>query len=145
MDFYFCLPLYGQFLTKTSLLMKIFAIIPYHFNAPIMLLRYVICNYIWHMGSQNYELLFMNLDKKYHLIIAHMIKCTLYNFSRNLACLVRVQTFGTFALHLCDFLLYQVTNQAVSLLSYSLTSRRVSIRGVDVNKRTVTTHSCSLL
>ena len=35
---------------------KLFTIIAYHLNAHIMLLRYVICNYIWHTGSQNYEL-----------------------------------------------------------------------------------------
>ena len=38
---------YLQFLT----------IIAYHLNAHIMLLQYVICNYSWHMRSQNYELL----------------------------------------------------------------------------------------
>ena len=37
--------------------LQLFTIIPYHLSAHIMLLRYVICNYIWHMGSQNYDLL----------------------------------------------------------------------------------------
>ena len=37
--------------------LQLFTIIAYHLNAHIMLLRYTICNYIWHMGSQNYELL----------------------------------------------------------------------------------------
>ena len=37
--------------------LQLFTIIAYHLNAHIMLLWYVICNYIWHMGSQNYELL----------------------------------------------------------------------------------------
>ena len=36
--------------------LQLFTIIAYHLNAPIMLLRYVICNYIWPMGSQKYEL-----------------------------------------------------------------------------------------
>ena len=64
MDFNFCLPLYGQFPTTTGLftyrrtiLPAAFYIIAYHLNAHIMLLRYVICNYIWHMGSLYYELL----------------------------------------------------------------------------------------
>ena len=37
--------------------LQLFTIIAYHLNAHIMLLPYVICNYIWHMGSQNFELL----------------------------------------------------------------------------------------
>ena len=37
--------------------LELFTMISYHLNAHIMLLRYVICNYIWHMGGQNYELL----------------------------------------------------------------------------------------
>ena len=37
--------------------LQLFTIVAYHLNAHIMLLRYVICNYIWHMESQNYELL----------------------------------------------------------------------------------------
>ena len=36
--------------------LQLYTIIAYHLNANIMLLYYVICNYIWHMGSQNYEL-----------------------------------------------------------------------------------------
>ena len=36
--------------------LQLFIIIAYHVNAHIMLLQYVICNYTWHMGSQNYEL-----------------------------------------------------------------------------------------
>ena len=38
--------------------LQLFTIIAYRLNAHIMLLRYVICNYILHMGGQNYELLF---------------------------------------------------------------------------------------
>ena len=37
--------------------LQLFTSIAYLFNAHIMLLRYVMCNYIWCMGSQNYELL----------------------------------------------------------------------------------------
>ena len=37
--------------------LQLFTIIAYHLNAHIMLLRYVMCNYIWHKGSQNYELM----------------------------------------------------------------------------------------
>ena len=36
--------------------LQLFTIIAFDLNAHIMLFRYVICNYIWHMGSQNYEL-----------------------------------------------------------------------------------------
>ena len=63
MDFYFGLPLYGQFPTKSGLFTynyttcNFFTIIAYHLNAHILLFRYAICNYIWHMGSQNYELI----------------------------------------------------------------------------------------
>ena len=46
MDFYFCLPFYGQFPTKTDLYLQLFTIIAYHLNAHIMLLGYTICNYI---------------------------------------------------------------------------------------------------
>ena len=41
--------------------LQLFTIIAYHLNAHIKLSRYVICNYIWHMGSQNYELIFNHL------------------------------------------------------------------------------------
>ena len=34
---------------------QVFTIIAYHLNAHIMLFSNVICNYIWHMGGQNYE------------------------------------------------------------------------------------------
>ena len=37
--------------------LQLFTIIAYHLNTHIMLLWYVICNYIWHMESQNYELM----------------------------------------------------------------------------------------
>ena len=37
--------------------LQLFTIIAFDLNAHIMLFRYVICNYIWHMGSQNYELI----------------------------------------------------------------------------------------
>ena len=43
--------------------LQLFTIIAYHLNAHIMLLLYVICNYIWHMGSQNYELLWLKIIK----------------------------------------------------------------------------------
>ena len=36
--------------------LQLFTIMAYHLNVHIMLLRYVICNYIWHMVCQNYEL-----------------------------------------------------------------------------------------
>ena len=39
--------------------LQLFTIIAYHLNAHIMLLRYVICNYVWHMGSPYYELLLL--------------------------------------------------------------------------------------
>ena len=36
--------------------LQLFTIIAYHLNANIMLFSYVICHYIWHMGSLYYEL-----------------------------------------------------------------------------------------
>ena len=40
--------------------LQLFTIIAYHLIAHIMLKQYVICNYIWHMRSQNYKLLILN-------------------------------------------------------------------------------------
>ena len=37
--------------------LQLVTMIAYHLHAHIMLLRYVMCNYIWYMGSQNYELI----------------------------------------------------------------------------------------
>ena len=37
--------------------LQLFTINAYHLNANIMLFSYVICNYIWHMGSLYYELI----------------------------------------------------------------------------------------
>ena len=37
--------------------LQLVTIIAYHLNVHIMPLRYVICNHIWHMESQNYELI----------------------------------------------------------------------------------------
>ena len=37
--------------------LQLFTIIAYHLNANVMLFSYVICNYIWHMGSLYYELI----------------------------------------------------------------------------------------
>ena len=45
------------FLNVDLYYLQLITIIAYHLNAHIMLLPYVICNYIWHMGSQNFELL----------------------------------------------------------------------------------------
>ena len=47
--------------------LQLFTIIAFDLNAHIMLFRYVICNYIWHMGSQNYELLFLISMPKFKL------------------------------------------------------------------------------
>ena len=48
MDFYFCLPLsYHNWFAYVELYyLQLFTIIAYHLNAPIMLLRNVIGNYI---------------------------------------------------------------------------------------------------
>ena len=43
--------------------LQLFTINAYHLNANIMLFSYVICNYIWHMGSLYYELLFKPEEK----------------------------------------------------------------------------------
>ena len=70
MDFYFCLPLYVQFPTKNWFVyvklyyLQLFTIIAYLLNAHILLFRYVIINYIWHMGSQNYEQMILNNNLK---------------------------------------------------------------------------------
>ena len=54
--------------------LQLFTIIAYHLNAHIMLLRFVICNYIWRMGSQNYELLL-----KITLVIFYIILQILFH------------------------------------------------------------------
>ena len=48
--------------------LQLFTIIAYYLNDHIMLLQYVLCNYIWHMGSQNYELLSIYLVFPINLI-----------------------------------------------------------------------------
>ena len=52
---------------------QLFTIIAYHLNAHIMLLRYVICYYIWYMANQNYELLTHMFQK-----LANQINWTLW-------------------------------------------------------------------
>ena len=47
---------YNWFVYVELYYLQLFTIIAYYLNAHILLFRYVICNYIWHMGSQNYEL-----------------------------------------------------------------------------------------
>ena len=60
--------------------LQLFTIIVYHLNAHIMLLRYVIYNYIRHMGSQNYEIIIhvLNMDFTFHIVFVQTIMVEIY-------------------------------------------------------------------
>ena len=57
--------------------LQLFTIIAYHLNVHILLFRYVICQYIWHMGSQNYELI---LKQKLQWLKWKFLHCEIFNW-----------------------------------------------------------------
>ena len=151
--------------------MPIFTIIAYHLNG-IMLLRYVICNYIWHIGSQNYEL----LRQLRELMINHT-SCTGLVGQKSVYYLCKqIVLQSPFFDAMCDVSIFTCVcvldlcitialklHAARELGFFSEHWRRSMInggwhaawingcidderkRGVDSYKRTVTTHSCSSL
>ena len=72
MDFYFYMPLQEPYPTKTGLLMKIYTTCSF-LQSLLTIWMYISCsydmqyviNYIWHMESQNYELIWISILKTF--------------------------------------------------------------------------------